>query len=66
MKYRILIALVFNLAIAFFVYWLTRSGTTAWLTFLLFWMFAGLAEMSDTIWSAHRKLDSILEKLDRR
>jgi len=66
MKVRILLALVFNLAIAFFVYWFSRSATTAWLTFLVFWLFAGLAEMSDMVWGMHRKLDSILEKLDRR
>jgi hypothetical protein len=58
MKYRIMLALVFNLAIAFFVYWFSRSITTAWLTFLLFWMFAGLAEMSDRLASIERKLDN--------
>lgn len=58
MKYRILLALVFNLAIAFLVYWLSRSATTAWLTFLLFWMFAGLAEMSDRLASIERKLNN--------
>ncbi|MGA7793371.1 MAG: hypothetical protein ABR881_14625 [Candidatus Sulfotelmatobacter sp.] len=65
MKVRILLALVFNTAIAFFIYWLGASAGIAWLTFLLFWMFAGLAEMSDTIWGIHRKLDTILEKLGK-
>lgn len=61
---RILIALAFNLAVAFVAYWLSKSVATAWLTFLLFCAFAGLAEMSDRLWHIQSKLNSILKKLN--
>jgi len=62
---RVLITLAFNVVVAFVVYWLGRSVATAWLTFLFFCLFAGLAEMSDRIWHVQGKLDAILKKLNR-
>jgi hypothetical protein len=65
MKVRVLLALVFNTAIAFVVYWLGAGAGIAWLTFLLFWMFAGLAEMSDRLWQIQGGLDTILKKFEQ-
>lgn len=56
---RVLIALVFDVAIAFTMYWFGVGAATAWLTFLILFMFAGLAEMSDRLASIERKLDAI-------
>jgi len=61
---RILITLAFNVIVAFVVYWLSKSVATAWLTFLFFCLFAGLAEMSDRLWHMQGKLDAILKKLN--
>ena len=57
---RALVALVFNVAVAGGMYWLGGVGAaTCWLTFLFLWLFAGLAEMFDSIRSIESKLDAM-------
>lgn len=65
MKVRVLLALVCNTGIAFIVYWLGAGAGIAWLTFLLFWLFAGLAEMSDTLWHMQGRVEAILKKMEQ-
>ncbi len=63
---RVLIGLGFNIAVAVALYFFGASLTTCWFTFLILCGFAGAAELSEELFAMERKLDSKLDKIERR
>jgi hypothetical protein len=57
---RILIGVMFSAFVAFVAYLLGAGVPIAWLTFLFFCLFAGMAQVMDRLWDIERKVNVLL------